>query len=884
MTGGPARPRGARATRPVAPRACRGAALALALLCGALAAPRVRADDAGAARERFWKDGDAAALAGALGGSAAPADREDAALARLAANPAAPLGGGDDAPPLARAVAALARADLATATAAAGAGPASDVRRLLLEALLDGRRGKDDDATRRLLDGPAPILSRDGPALSILGAALADDDRDLLGGLLRAALVRAGEGGRAELVAGLAEAAAALDADAGGLALVPGARILRRTGRPADALALLDGAAAARVGRARAALGLERGILAWRRNDASTARAEAAASDRRELPWIADALAKAGMCCAVVPAPPVPISEGGADADATALARLVTTLGSAVRPEDVATRAAAKSTTAADPAFVRAYLDSFEIAHVEVAGDPAPIEAALAKGLPVLLWRIRREGERFVDHPLVLRGHDPTTGLLLADEADPRRPDVIPSAWTRKCRALLVAPRARAAELAPMRDGSAARRGASLATALSALYGPTPEAAAALLAARPGAGLEPDAVLDLYAGFAVYAPAFAAHDPARLAEASAILRRSGATAPNTPLERLIRAEASAGGDPDAALAELAAAEADEGRETWIEITRFLVLESAHRHADALAALGRARTLAPLDVHTLYFRAGTRRLLGDGPGARADLVRVLERRPDHVPAAEDLAGAYVEDGDPARALAVVKALVAADSVLATSRRVRQLRQRVELRLVRRARSADDLAPLATSPEPDVRAEVAWTASSFDTDAAETLLRSFLSDPDEAVRRRAALAYQRPSLGDRAGRDPNLVSALVARLAADASAAVREALVRALGRVASPTVVPTLSARLAGPTADPAVGVRAAIAESFATLDGADVRRALVSGLSDGEVVVRTAAIRALSRLVGTTYGFVADDPPDRRAAAIAEWHRRLGAGR
>lgn len=883
MTAGPAAPR--RRTARGATRSRRAAAsLLLVALAASAATPTLRADDGLPARERFWKDGDAKALAAALGASTDPADREDAALARLAASPAAPLGGGADVPALARAVEALGRADLAAASDAMPVvPPETDVRRALVRALLEGRRGRDEDAIRRLLDSPAPVLARDGAALAILGAALADDDRDLLSGLLRAALVRAGSAGRADRVTSLAEAAAALDADAGALAVVPGARILRRTGRPADALALLDGAAAVRAGRTRVSLRLERAILAWRRNDAATARAEAQAADRSELPWVADALARSGLCCAVVPAPPTTISEGGEDADAVALARLLTTLGSAVRAEDVATRAAAKSTSAADPAFVRAYLDSFEVAHVEVAGDSALVDAALAKGLPVLVWRIRRDGERFVDRPLLLRGHDPTTGLLLVDEADPYRPDVMPSTWTRKSRVLLVAPHARASELAAFRDTPAARRGAFISAGLSALAGPTPGAAVAAFAARPP-GLEGDPVVDLYAGFAGYAPAFAAHDAAGIAEAAAILRRSGGVAPATPLERLIRAEATLGGDPGPALDELGKAELEEGRAPWIEVTRFVILASARRHADALVALGRARELDPIDVRTLYFRAGTRRLLGDGPGSRADLVRVLERRPDHVPAAEDLAGAYVEDGDPDRALAVVKALVAADAAAGTTRRVRQLRQRVELRLVRRARSADDLTPLAASPEPDVRGEVAWTASSFETDAAEALLRSFLADPDESVRRRAALAYQRPSLGDRAARDPALVSALSARLAAEPSAGVREALVRALGRVSVPAVVPALAARLAGPSADPAVGVRAAIAEAFSTIEGPEVRRALVMGLSDADSAVRTASIRALLRLVGTAYGFEPDDPPERRAAAIAEWNRRLAGPR
>ena len=60
--------------------------------------PRALAEDA-TPRERFWRDGDAKALATSLG-NAAGDDREraDAALARLAAAPGA-RPGGDGAPP-----------------------------------------------------------------------------------------------------------------------------------------------------------------------------------------------------------------------------------------------------------------------------------------------------------------------------------------------------------------------------------------------------------------------------------------------------------------------------------------------------------------------------------------------------------------------------------------------------------------------------------------------------------------------------------------------------------------------------------------------------------------------------------------------------------------
>lgn len=844
-----------------------------------------RAD--GGAWERYWLDRDAKGLAAALTGSVDPSDREAIALCMRVADPSGrALAGGADTP-LVRAVDALRRADpgaaasLASEEAATGAGPG--VRATFLLALAMARQGRDEQALARLIGGPAFVLARDGTWLALVFAALPEDDRDLAGGLIRAAITRAGAAGRADLVTALAEASVAIHAEDGALAIVAGARVLRRTGRPADALALLDGAAAGRAGRGVPAFAMERAILAWRRNEAAVARAQVAGADTGPWPWARTAFARAGACCAVIPAPPLPPVEGGDDLDALAIARALATLGIAVRPEDVTTRAAASSTTPADPAFVRRYLDAFRVARLETAGDPATVEAALSKGLPVLVWRPRRDGERFVDRAVLVRGHDVATGLLVADEPDPRRLDVFPSLALRKARAIVLAGKGREHELDAWKGDVATRRGAFVMDGLARLFGAQPVAAAAAFAARP-AGLEDDPVLDHYAGYAIYAPAFAAHDPAGLAAASALLRRASSTAPITSLERLMRAEASLGGEIEPALAELAEAEREEGAAAWIELTRFVIFESGHRHADALAALDRARRLDPLDVRTLYFRAGTRRLLGDGPGGKADLVRVLERRPDHVPAAEDLASTFVDEGAPERALAVVRALVAADPAAASTRRVHQLRQRVEARLVRRARSADDLLELATSPEPDVRAEVAWTASSFETDAAERLLRGFLVDEDESVRRRAATAYQRPSLCDRASRDPALRATLASRLAADPAAGVRESLARALFRVDAPDAAAALAARLSGPGADPAVGVRVTIAELFSTRDAQAARGALVLALSDAESTVRAAAIGSLRRLTGTSLGFEPDDPPERRAAAIAEWNRRLASGR
>jgi HEAT repeat protein len=90
--------------------------------------------------------------------------------------------------------------------------------------------------------------------------------------------------------------------------------------------------------------------------------------------------------------------------------------------------------------------------------------------------------------------------------------------------------------------------------------------------------------------------------------------------------------------------------------------------------------------------------------------------------------------------------------------------------------------------------------------------------------------------------------------------------------------------SLISRLAGPGADPSIGVRAAVADLLSAASGDAGKRALVEALSDPEAAVRRPAIAALRRITGTNEGFEPDDPPERRAAAIAAWKRRLASGR
>ena len=856
-----------------------------------------RGEDVGA-RQRFLADADASALVKALAASPDAADRAALALARLAADPQVRIARGDEAYPLAVAVDALRMLDLARARAALeAAGTASPGPLAWLLALLDARTGHDEAALQRLLAAGPPAVPGAAASgrrvagvrrpfdLALLGAALPRDDRELLCGVARAAILRASATGRTDRVQGLAEDAARLDPRVGGRGLVIAARALRRAGRAGEAQALLAGAPAVRAAAVSAAtrddFRLESALIAWRQGDAAGARA-ACQSARPDSAWAWAhlALRAAGKPPAVVPAAPQPLAEAGADADAAAIARFASVLGVPTKAEDVAAAAAPGGGTAADPAFQRTFLARLRLPTIEVAGDAALVRDALDRGLAVLFFRPRRRADRFVDHPVVLRGHDRDTDLCVADEPDGDVVDVVPGAWLSKGRAVVGAPTSRAAELAGWRAAPAARLGVAVADLLTAAGEPALAEAALEAFARRAPEFPGLPAFELYLGCASYWAALAAKDPARRAVAGAVLRRSSAVEPALAMERFVRVMEGSGSTDaaDAQAMDLLEAARLEGPAAYLEAGRFEVYKRARRQAEALECIQAARTLDPFDERTLYARGSTRRLTGDAPGARADLVRLLDRRPEYLDAAEELVNLYLEAGQLERGLAVVAALVAASPRGAEARRVHVLRQRIELRLVRQSRAAADLVPLAKSPEADTRKEVAWAAASFESPEAEALLKSLLLDADEGVRRKAAQAFQRPWLVDRLSEDAGVLALLVPLLAKDPAPAVREAAAQALGRVDTAPAEAALVGRLVGPSRDPEAGVRIAVCEALSGRESAVSKRAFVSALADEDAGVRASALRALQRLAGDARGFEPEGPADRSGRGGA----RLGA--
>jgi HEAT repeat protein len=119
-----------------------------------------------------------------------------------------------------------------------------------------------------------------------------------------------------------------------------------------------------------------------------------------------------------------------------------------------------------------------------------------------------------------------------------------------------------------------------------------------------------------------------------------------------------------------------------------------------------------------------------------------------------------------------------------------------------------------------------------------------LLAFLGDPSWRVRKAAVAA-----LG-RLAEEPTLVPALIAGLASSDNAGLRGACAEALV-AAGVRAVPELTGALATP--DP--GHRRFILEVLGSIGNAGARDALVEGLSDADLNVRTAAAEALGRIGG-----------------------------
>jgi tetratricopeptide (TPR) repeat protein len=863
-------------------------AAGLALWLGAGAA---RAGDAGpggvpvAARQRFLASRDPEALLAAR--PPVTADPVwDLVLMAAGRAPASQPADAQGRAALPAVVLALRRLDLDGAEQAvqrADRGDRSGLPAAWVHALVLLRRGDDAGAVGRLLAPPLFAWDRDAFGLALLGVALQQDDRRMLAAGARAALLRAAARGRQEALVATAEAAAAVDRAEAPRALVLALRALRRSGRAEQARGLLAFAARVGVDVKRPAVALEAALLAWEAGDVQGMTERLAGPATPGAQGVYLALRHAGRRPRL-PAPERPWRHArGATAAAAVAAHLASRLGVPTAPAEIEAWGRQQGRDLGLAGALRAALEARGLRVVEAAGDPAAADAALDAGLPFVWLRLARDDGGYREAPALVRGEDRRAGLWILDEPDLARVDLALRAQARKSRLLLAAPPDRAGALAAVVASPAARTGARIGRALERLDAGDGEAAATLLAApAPGAS---GTVQSLYRGYVLWRRAVAARDDGLLAQAQKALDVSRRTPPLTPFEAYARGEALvARGDLPGALAAFDQTARLEGVGVGLQLARFAAHMAAGAPRKALDAVEQAVRLDPLDVRALFHRGTTRAALEDRWAGRADLQRALERRPSSVAVAVALAQMEVHDGHAGTALDVLREVVRRNPGLRSDATLSAARRAAELELIAHAETVEALRPVLRSPEVETRRRLAFALAerSGEGDAAESLLRTLLRDPDAGVRATTLRVYQRGWLRRRIEQDAVLGRHIAQLLAEDASADVRKVAAALLARVRGPRALHALAAALAGGSADADAGVRAAAARALALHPDPDAETALVGGLEDADAGVRRDAIDSLFQLEATRLDFDPDATAAARAAAVAAWRRRLQA--
>lgn len=870
--------------------------LALAL-AGSATVPAQAEGELAAARREFVKTRNACRFDAAVRDLPGTEDRvvPDILLSMMACQKAAPAptpnsSGYDALPGVVTALRALDLEGAAECAARVGSTAGGGVG-IWARALILARRGRDAEAVALLLAPPAdPDLDVERVLfpLSLFGAALPKDDRLLLAATARETMFEACRRGRLERIASLARQTAALDHILGPDLVGLAARALRRAGRMQQEVgALISGPETQFNDRARSCVQLERAVHEWRAGRG--ARARALSRGLVVAPYeafLAKGLARAGDGFA--PVPPVPQTEQavrGVHA-ASVLARYATLLGLRADARSVEALALGRNRGADEPGFACDYLAQQGLDVVLAAGSARAGEAALERGLPFLLYRIRLRGGSFVEEPVIVRGRDTASGLWIVDPDDLSDLDALPPDAPLKGRLLVAVPSldrgsASPASWAPERERVLGR---SLVAALDvAAQGNLAGAIERMERRVPDLGTEP--VFQLYRGFLHHRRFQVDGDPTSLHLALDAVRRSSTSTPVTVLEHVVRGEgsrrfASTVAELDQGIAELASAQAGAPFSSYLALKRFDLLKLARHRREALDALDRAREIDPRDTRSLFLRGGLRADLGDTEGARRDLRRAFERRPTSRAAVFELVDLEFSDRRPAAALAVLHEYMDGVPEAAEDETVCAARRVAEGRLVQLATTVDALRPYLASPLPETRRRVVFALAQVETAEAEATLRTLLADPDHAVRVTVLHVYMRPRLRARVESDEDLGARVVELLKQDENDYVRGAAAGLLGLVRKGYVAAELATTLAGDSKDPDPIPRAEAALALARHDGGLARRALVEALEDVDVDVRSAAIEALFKLALTQLGYDPKGSPEERAVAVERWRRWL----
>lgn len=783
---------------------------------------------------------------------------------------------------LARAVAALRQQDLPAAREASKASDQGGTPRVWVAALLHLRRGDDDGAMSLLLAPPLFTWQRDAFGLALLGAVLPGDDRRMLAAGALGALERSAARGRSSAVESMALALAALHPKPGLRAFVFAVRTFRRAGHNEHAQRLLASAAGAGISRANALVALETALTAWEVGDWKVVpdllRSQRPPAGARAA-YVA--LQHARRRSRVVPLPPSRGHIRGEAKDARMIARLATALGRRTTSADVQAWSQENGIPPGGAATSRAFLSAQGYEVLTAVGDGSAGEAALAAGLPFLLYRILRTDAGYREVPVLVRGFDRRTGLWLLDEPDGRRIDVTPRADAAKARIVCAVPPEGRAILAALQETAAARRGRRVESALDALDRRQFDLAAKRLS--PAGATTP--VEQVYAAYVRLRAANETREHAWLEQARASVERSRRTPPLLGIEAYVRGQAlGVAGETDAAVAVFENVVRLEGASATVAMARFAALDVAHDQTGALAAVSEAQRLAPLDSRILYYRAAVRGRAGDFVGARADLRRALERQPDGLRVALALARLEVMAKRPEAALEVLREIERRNPAARGDSALRMVRRAAEFDMLEAAQTLQDLRWARRSTEPETRRRLAFTLAQRreDGEEAERLLRLLLADPDPEVRASTLRVYLRPWLRARIEQENVLARRISNLLAGDKEREVRRAAASLLGRVSCKVGARALASSVAGENADAEPLVRSAAARALEAHDCRQGRVALVAALDDSDPGVRRAAIDALFHLTATMRGYEPDQDASARAAAVEAWQAWLAA--
>lgn len=749
-----------------------------------------------------------------------------------------------------------------------------------MQALVRLRRGDDAGAIGRLLAPPFMDWRRDAFVLALLGAALRDDDRRMLAAGAQAALERAAARRRTQAVVAMARALVALDPEAGRRAHAFAVDALRRGGEVDEAVRLLAAAPSAGVAPTDPVLALQAALLAWERGDPGRIRSLLAGRPPPGTQSVYLALRRAVRRPRIIATGPSLGHEPGARAYAVIVARLASVLGGAVSAAEVEAWCRRTQHGVNHAGTPRAFLEAKGYRVLSVAGDSAAADAALAAGLPFVLFRMARSGGSYGETPALVKGYDSATGLWLLDEPDVRRFDIVPHDLAAKARILLAVPVARRELLRPFEASRAATLGRQLEAALDLHDRGNPEGALVQLDAASGG---PAGVRDLYYALVLRRTAAERPDDAVWQRLRAAVERSRRVAPRLAFEERVRGDAlAAAGKADDALSAFDHVAYLEGESVDLALARFGVDRARGNRSGARTALEAALRLAPLDVRALYHRAAILVELDDRDAARRDLRRAIERRPDAVRFAVALSKLELTADRPDKALELLDDIVRRNRALADDPVLRLARRDAETVLMESAETVEDLRALTRSRDATTRRRLAFELArrSAEADVVEPLLRTLLQDAEPEVRVTTLRLYLRPWLRARIDSDAVLLRRVTGLLEKDPRADVRRAAADLLGRVRTPLSCRALSAAVGGDARDGNAGVRGAAVRALGghALDAC--RGVLVGALEDPDLAVRKAAAQTLFELTGMTHGFEADDPPAKRAAALEKWRAWL----